>query len=149
MTDFYPTISASIPQTSPTTPLQLTQEIRKQQVISLILQRMNPGKIAEKLGVDRKTVYNDFMEWAKSEQASYLQVEWMQPYEVMKQEDPQTAFDALTKLMMKLLEKQAKVEFNLTQNNQTNIQVDISNEVNELIKISREENCKPKEPLPS
>jgi hypothetical protein len=80
---------------------------------------MTPGKIAEKLGVDRKTVYTDFMEWAKSEQATYLQIEWMQQYENMKQEDPQTAFEALTKLMMKLLEKQAKIELNLT--NQTTI----------------------------
>jgi hypothetical protein len=94
-------------------------EARRQQVISLILQRMTPGKIAEKLGVDRKTVYTDFMEWAKSEQATYLQIEWMQQYENMKQEDPQTAFEALTKLMMKLLEKQAKIELNLT--NQTTI----------------------------
>ncbi len=80
---------------------------------------MSPGEIAKKLGVDRKTVYNDFTEWAKTEQATHLQIEWLNQYEMMKVANPEEAFAALTKVMMKLVEKQAKVEVNLT--NETNI----------------------------
>lgn len=101
---------------------------------------MSPGKIAEKLGVDRKTVYNDFTEWAKTEQANHLQIEWLQQYELMKVANPEEAFQALTKVMMKLVEKQAKLELNLTQNN--SIQIDINSQIKELINIS-EEVCKP------
>jgi predicted DNA-binding protein (UPF0251 family) len=117
MADFYPTINTTIPQTSPTTPKHTSIESRQQQVITLILQRMSPGEIAKKLGVDRKTVYNDFTEWAKTEQATHLQIEWLNQYEMMKVANPEEAFAALTKVMMKLVEKQAKLEVNLTQNN--------------------------------
>lgn len=129
---------ALFPQNSPhtpTTPKQLNIEARQQKVITLILQQVSPGTIAKQLGVDRKTVYNDFIDWAKSEQAAYLQVEWMQQYEQMKQDNPEEAFQALTKLVMKLVEKQTKVEVNLNQ------EVNINSQVNELIQISRDQTC--------
>jgi hypothetical protein len=150
MTDFYPQITVtSTPepkqetiQQNPT-PKKLGIAERREQTISLILQGMDITAIAKKLGVDRSTVYEDFDAWAKSEQTKYFQIEWLQQYKLMKDDDPQTAFEALTKLMMKLLEKQAKIEFSLTQNNTTTYNVDISTQVNELIKISRtEEGCK-------
>jgi len=113
----FPNRTIKIPQNPTTTPKQLGIQERREKVISLILKRFNITVIAQQLGIDRSTVYEDFEAWAKTEQAQYLQVEWLQQYELMKQKDPQTAFEALTKLMMKLLEKQAKLEVNLTQNN--------------------------------
>jgi transketolase len=122
------------PQNSPATPTQLSMEARRQQVITLLLQQEEVGKIARKLGVDRKTIYTDFEAWAKTEQATHLQIEWLQQYESMKQENPEEAFQALTKLMMKLLEKQAKLEVNVTQNSYT--QIDITKQIDELIEVS-------------
>jgi hypothetical protein len=114
----FPTTPAKILQNpTTTTPKQLGIKERREKVVALILKRFNITVIAQQLGIDRSTVYEDFEAWAKTEQATYLQVEWLQQYEQMKQDDPQTAFEALTKLMMKLLEKQAKLEVNLTQNN--------------------------------
>lgn len=135
------TITPTIPHISPTTPKQVSQESKKQQVITLIFQGCNPGKIAEKLDIDRKTVYNYFSEWAKTEQANHIQIEWLQQYELMKVANPEEAFQALTKVMMKLVEKQAKLEVNLTQNN--NYQIDITTQVKELISISEDQCSKP------
>lgn len=127
------TVTPELPQISPTTPKQVSQETKKQQVIALIFQGYNPGKIAEKLGIDRKTVYNYFSEWAKTEQANHIQIEWLQQYEIMKLSNPEEAFQALTKVMMKLVEKQAKLELNLTQNNQTNIETNVKIDVRAML----------------
>jgi len=125
ITDFYPTEAQKIPHKPTPTPKQISVAERRETVIGLLLQGRNVSAIAKQLGVDRSTIYEDFEAWTKTEQAKYLQIEWLQQYEAMKLEDPQTAFDALTKLMMKLLEKQAKLEVNLTQNNETTVNINV------------------------
>ncbi|MFA5366082.1 MAG: helix-turn-helix domain-containing protein, partial [Candidatus Bathyarchaeia archaeon] len=119
------------------TPKQLSIQERRNQTITLLLKGESVTNIAKQFNIDRSTVYADFEEWAKTEQATFLQVEWISQYQLMKQENLEEAFRALTKLASKLFEKQAKVEVNVTQTNQLNI----TNEVNELIKISREHSC--------
>jgi IS30 family transposase len=124
-------------QTATLTPKKVYIQQENAEMIDLIRQGLDITEIAKRLNVDRSTLYRRFDEWVKTEQASYLVYEWHQQYEFIKQ-DPETktkAFEALTKLVMKILEKQAKVE--VTVNNQTNI----TSQVNELIKISRATEC--------
>ena len=130
MADFYPTVTAS-PQNSPESPIKLSMEARRQEVINLLLKRKDVTEIAKILGVDRKTIYTDFQEWAKTEQATHLQIEWLNQYEMMKVANPEEAFAALTKVMMKLVEKQAKLEVNLT--NQTNIEANVKVDVKPML----------------
>jgi len=114
--DFYgPKPNKETPQNP--TPKQLSIQERRNKVIALILQRVAVTEIARQLKVDRSTIYADFEEWVKTEQANHLLIEWLQQYEQMKQDNPAEAFTALTKLVMKILEKQAKLEVNVSQQN--------------------------------
>jgi hypothetical protein len=74
-------------------------------------------QLAKDLDVDRATLYRDFDEWLKTSGPAYLQTEWLQAYEVMKLQNPVQAFVGLTRLVMKILEKQARIEVNVSQQN--------------------------------
>ena len=125
---------------TPKTPKQLSIQERRNKVIALILQRVAVTDIAKQLNVDRSTIYADFEEWVKTEQANHLLIEWHQQYEKRK-DDPESdkAFDNLTKVVMKIMEKQAKIEVNVSQT--TNI--DITSEVDQIITFSRDANAAP------
>jgi AcrR family transcriptional regulator len=108
------------------TPKQLAILERQNRIVAAILQRKDITVIAKELGVDRATVYRNFEEWAKTEQAAHLQIEWLQQYEQMKLDDPFRAFEALTKLVMKLIEKQAKIEVNVNQQLVQSVNIDLA-----------------------
>ncbi len=106
-------------QNATLTPKQLSIQERRQRLIEGIFNGKEIQILTEELNCDRTTLYRDFEEWAKTDQAQHLLIEWHQQYEKMKGEDRAEAFRGLTRLVMKVLEKQAKVEVNVT--NQTAI----------------------------
>jgi predicted DNA-binding protein YlxM (UPF0122 family) len=117
----------------PQSPNQLKVELHTTKMIELLLDGYSMDEIAEQIGLHRSTLYEYFDTWTKSGQAREIELEWLQQYARMKRRNPTEAFRNLTKVYAKLKEKQTKVEVNL-QN--TSFQVDISQQVQSLIKIA-------------
>jgi len=124
------------------TPKKASADSRRSQVIDLLKKRKHPSKIAEQFNVTVRTIYRDVDEWMKSNLGSYLMVEWLQLSAEMKESDSAEVFQAITKLLLKYVEKQTKVEVNINQTSQ----IDISSQVNELIRIGRETPSPPQQP---
>ncbi|MCL2359835.1 hypothetical protein [Candidatus Bathycorpusculum sp.] len=117
------------------TPKQQQIEIRREKIITLLLEDdLDIKTVAKQLGVNRDTVLEDFKTWIQSEQATHLTLEWYRAYKKMKKTNSSRAFESLTRLLTKIFEKQAKLEVNVQ--NTTNIQVNLSEQIKTLIDIS-------------
>jgi len=89
-------------------------------------------EIAKDLQVTKKTIYRDIAKWkSKGGFEQFLETEFFELYGIEKRENPSRALDRIIYLMSKQVV------------NQTNININVSNQINELIKISREAECKP------
>jgi predicted transcriptional regulator len=120
-----------IPQ--PLSPNQLKTELHSTKMVELMLDGYTMDEIATQIGVHRSTLYEYFDTWTKTGQAREIELEWLTQYAKMKKRNPTEAFRNLTKVYAKIKEKQTKVEVNV-QN--TSFQVDISQQVQSLIKIA-------------
>jgi IS30 family transposase len=124
------------------TPKQINIQERTDYIIEQLLNGKPVKCIAEELELDRSTIYEYFNEWIKTKQANYLILEWHNQYKQLKNDskNQSKAFEALTKLVMKILEKQAKVEVNVTQNNLTknDVQVNVTNLLKEYDSLFKE-----------
>jgi predicted DNA-binding protein (UPF0251 family) len=139
-------------KTSLLSPKQQQIETRREKIITLLLEENLDIKTAAKqLGVHRDTVHEDFKAWIQTKQADHLTLEWHHQYKKMQTTHPTKAFEALTRLLTKILEKQATLEINLQNTTTNNVQVNLSEQIKTLIDISERpcnasNNPNPKEP---
>jgi hypothetical protein len=70
--------------------------------------------LAQELNVSPMTLYRDFDEWMKTNGPAHLQVEWLKLYEQLKLTNPEKALECLTRLLCKVMEKEAKIEVNMS-----------------------------------
>jgi len=126
------------------TPCKIAQAQRDEIIVAkIVIQRIPIETVGKEHSLSSSQIYRIIEEWAKTQQAIYLQVEWYRQYEEMKKINPVEAFRNLTKVMTKILEKQAKIEVNVS-NNQLNmvnaIPALLKERLDEIIKES-EESC--------
>ena len=147
MTDFYPTAEPAEAEETPpkvtqnsqatqkkqqnTTPHKQTVIERRQKLIDGIIKGKTISQLAKELNVDRCTLYRDFDVWIQTEESQYLHQEWIHLYQKLKQDNPEKAFDGLTKLLGMKQKKAPEVNVNL---NQT---IDVTAATDALIQFSR------------
>lgn len=108
-------------QNATVTPAKLSAFERAQKFIDGLKQGKSVVFLAQELEVDRATLYRDFDEWLKTSGPAELYVEWLRDSEELKKLKPEKVLECKTRLLCKILEKQAKVEVNVT--NQTAVSV--------------------------
>ena len=64
---------------------------------------------ADKLGIDRATVTKYFKQWSTSEEALEVKREWWTQYKYFKATKPEIAFEALTRVLLKMTKEQVEV----------------------------------------
>jgi transposase-like protein len=114
---------------------------RKQERIDHMLRLIFHGKtdfteIAQEIGVSRSQAYKYWGEWSKTEEASQVNVEWWAEYKRLKEAKSPKAFDGLTRIKYRLTTEKLNVK-----SEHTETHIDITAQVDELVKISRVEIC--------
>jgi hypothetical protein len=116
------------------TPKQYGVQHRRKQLAIHMLQGGTLIEFARVQGISEDTAQDDFAFLVRDGLGTALVEEWMGEYSKMKKSNRAIAFRALTNLLKKVLEKEAKIAVNV-QNN-TNIQVNLSEQIKTLIDIS-------------
>jgi hypothetical protein len=140
----------TIPQEEPETLHDVKVRERRQKLIEKILQGKTISQIAKEIGVDRTTLYRDFDDWIKTDECQYIHTEWLRLYQQLKTENPEKAFDGLTKLLSMYVKKEPEINVNVdvTQktSNTANLIVNIEDyspdEVNTILEARRTINKK-------
>ncbi len=111
MKDVYEAIEKSKPQNmiEKLSPAKMAKEEKIQRFIEGLLNGETISNLAKKLDVNRTTLYTYFDEWLKKEQSAYCQLEWLSFYNQLKRDNPEKAFDGLTKLVSSLLKRNPEI----------------------------------------
>jgi len=131
------------PNQKPPTPAKLRKQTLKEAIITDFLAKLKIKTICTKHNITKPTFYTYIAEWAQNDQGLWLQIEWVQIYLDMKENNPAEAFRGLTRIICILKRRQDQIEVNI-QNN-INIQTELTNRINQLIEIS-EQACKASNP---
>jgi len=116
------------------TPKQYGVQHRRKQLAIHMLQGGTLIEFAKVQEISEDTAQDDFAFLVRDGLGTALVEEWTCEYSKMKKSNRTIAFRALTDLLKKVLEKEAKLA--VTVQNTTNIQVNLSEQIKTLIDIS-------------
>jgi|GEM_PF-6513654 len=109
------------------TPKQIELENRRTQVITMRKNRIPIEEIAKHFNVDDRTIYRDIDEYIKNDMTNDLVTEWLQLGEELKNSGKKAeVYKGLSKIVTAVFEKQAKVEVNVTNNQQLTVNNDVN-----------------------
>lgn len=86
------------------------QEKIEQLVVAIYLGNTNFTKLAEKLNVSRRTAYRYWNEWKRSHELDHVDAKWWALENKLESDNPEKAFDGLTKIKLKAMKEQAEID---------------------------------------
>jgi hypothetical protein len=115
-------------------PKQYTLQLRRKHLAAHLLSGGTLTKFAQEQNISPDAAEDDFSALVRDGLGTALVEEWTSEYAKMKESNRSVAFRALTDLLKKVLEKEAKLA--ITVQNTTNVQVNLSEQIKTLIDIS-------------
>jgi len=67
-------------------------------------------ELAKLLGVNRRTIYRDWRLWIDSHEIDKVDAEWWALFKRLKEDNPEKAFDGLTRLKIKQTKELSEIE---------------------------------------
>jgi predicted DNA-binding protein YlxM (UPF0122 family) len=84
---------------------------RYEETINLMLNtELSPTKIAEQIGISRKTVYKYWNLWQTTEEATRVRRKWHKLCKYLETENPEEAFRGLTKIVYRMTTEKHEVQ---------------------------------------
>lgn len=139
------------PKEKPPTPAGLKRHAIQERIITQLQAGLNIDTICTKENITKPTLYTYVGKWAKTQQTTWLQTEWIKLYTQILQTNPTEAFRNLTKILCIIKRQQDKIELNIQNNPPTNLHLNLTQQIKTLIDISEMQcnansNPNPKEP---
>ena len=99
-----------------TTPAKLKRQQRYEQVIDYLLNsELTPTKIAEKVGITRKTVYKYWGQWQQTDEAMQVKRKWHKLCRYLEVENPEESFRGLTKIVYRMTTDKHEIKEDITE----------------------------------